>query len=190
MPKHLPHISIEKYAAYLDGNLPDEEMQQMDAFIQNDPEMQAFVEAGNYIDAISETALLEDEPVPFDIELPSIELPSIDTELPFEPNSYIDDFFPIDSGRFGGEFGALMNDGESHHELLDETDCMNSILDEDGSIRLAASEDEGELTPDAPYDWSIHDGDYGFWEMGLPPIVTPEDLIDNVTTTPSVDDGI
>ena len=29
MVKHLPHISIEKYAAYLDGNLPDEEMKQI-----------------------------------------------------------------------------------------------------------------------------------------------------------------
>lgn len=26
------------------------------------------------------------------------------------------------------------------------------------------------------YDWGIHDGDYGFWELGLPPIVTTESL--------------
>lgn len=183
MPKHLPHISIEKYAAYLDGNLPDEEMQQMDAFIQNDPEMQAFVEAGNYIDAISETALLEDEPVPFEIELPTIELPSIDTELPFEPNSYIDDFFPIDSGRFEEEMGSIMDDDVSHHEFLDETSHMNGNFGiEDNPIGLAASEDEGEVMPDATYDWGIHDGDYGYLELGLPPIITQDDINNDIPT--------
>lgn len=26
------------------------------------------------------------------------------------------------------------------------------------------------------YDWSIHDGDYGFLELGLPPIITEDSL--------------
>lgn len=75
--------------------------------------------------------------------------------------------------------------------FFDEADDMNGDLEiEDNSLNLAANENENGVMHDVPYDWSIHDGNYGFWEMGLPPIVTPEDLIENETTTPSVDDGI
>ena len=191
MVKHLPHISIEKYAAYLDGNLPDEEMQQMKAFIDTDADMQAVLEADSSIGADVDLDLLENEPVSFEMDLPSIELPSLDTASPFEDNSIIEDFFSLDSDRSWEEMSSIMNDGANHHGFLDETGDMNGNLDiEDNPLHLAASENEDGVIHDTPYDWSIHDGDYGFWEMGLPPIVTPEDLIDNETTTPSVDDGI
>ncbi len=190
MVQYLSHISIEKYSAYLDGNLTNEEMQQIDVFVHNESEMQAVVASGNYFDIISNTVLYDNVPVPFEIELPTIELSTFDAGLPFEPNNFIDDFLPIDSGGFGEEFESLMNDGESHHGLLDEITRMNSLLEEDNPIRLAASEDEGGLNPDAPYDWSIHDGDYGFLEMGLPPIITQDDLTNNELTTSSVDDEV
>lgn len=191
MAKHLPHISIEKYAAYLDGNLPDEEMKQMKAFIDSDSDMQAVLEADSNIGADLDLDLPENEPAPFEMVLPSVELPSIDAVSPFEDNSIIEDFFSLDGDRSWEELGSIMIDEINHHELMDETGDMNGNLDiEDSPLNLAANENEDGDIHDAPYDWSIHDGDYGFWEMGLPPIVTPEGLIDNETTTPSVDDGI
>lgn len=191
MVKHLPHISIEKYAAYLDGNLPDEEMEQMDAFIENDMDMQAFLEADESIVAVPEMDLYDNEPVPYEKDLPSIKLPSLDERLPFEPNTIVDDFFPIDGDRFGEETGSIMNDGVNHHEFLDEASHMNGNFEiEDNPIGLTASEHEGGLAHDTPYDWGIHDGDYGFLELGLPPIITQDDLTNNELTTPSFDDGL
>ena len=191
MVKHLPHISIEKYAAYLDGNLPDEEMQQMKAFIENDADMQAVLEADSNIGDDLDLDLLENEPIPCEIDLHSLDLPSLDSGLPFEENSVIEDFFSLEDDRSWEEMSSILNDGANHHGFLDETGDMNGNLDiEDSPLNLAANENEDGDIHDTPYDWGIHDGNYGFWEMGLPPIVTPEDLIENETTTPSVDDGI
>ncbi len=191
MVKHLPHISIEKYAAYLDGNLPDEEMQQMKAFIDTDADMQAVLEADSSIGADLDLDLLENEPVSFEMDLPSIELPSLDAASPFEDNSIIEDFFSLDSDRSWEEMSSLMNDGTNHHGFLDETDDMNSNLGiEDDPLNLTASENEDGAIHDTPYDWGIHDGDYGFLEMGLPPITTQDDLTNNELTTPSFDDGL
>lgn len=191
MVKHLPHISIEKYAAYLDDNLPDEEMQQMKAFIDTDADMQAVLEADSSIGADLDLDLLENEPVSFEMDLPSIELPSLDAASPFEDNSIIEDFFSLDSDRSWEEMSSLMNDGTNHHGFLDETDDMNSSLGiEDDPLNLTASENEDGAIHDTPYDWGIHEGDYGFLEMGLPPITTQDDLTNNELTTPSFDDGL
>lgn len=179
MVKHLPHISIEKYAAYLDGNLPDEEMQQMKAFIDNDSEMQAVLEADGNIGDDFDLDLIDNEPVPFDMELPSIELPTLDLYSPIEQSGFIDEIFSPAGDRFGDEMGSILDDGANHHGFLDETDDMNSNFGiEDDPLDLAASEDLIGLAPDTPYDWTIHDGDYGFLELGLPPIINESDLID------------
>ena len=191
MVKHLPHISIEKYAAYLDDNLPDEEMKQMKAFIDNDADMQAVLEADSNIGADLDLDLLENEPISFGMDLPSIELPSLDAASPFEDNSIIEDFFSLDSDRSWEEMSSILNDGANHHGFLDETDDMNSNFGtEDDSLNLTASENEDGAIHDTPYDWGIHDGDYGFLEMGLPPITTQDDLTNNELTTPSFDDGL
>lgn len=99
MAKHLPHISIEKYAAYLDGNLPDEEMQQMKAFIDGDSDMQAVLEADSNIGADLDLYLPENEPVPFDFELASIKLPTLDTGVALEQDVFFDELFSFDSDR-------------------------------------------------------------------------------------------
>ena len=197
MTKRLPNISIERYAAYLDGNLPDEEMQQMDAFIENDTDMQAILEADDSIEAVPDMDLSGNEPVPYGIELSSIELPSLDFGSPFESDSFVDDFFPMDGDRFGEETGSIMNDVVNHHEFMDETDYIDDNLEiEDSSLGLAGSEDESGLAHDTPYDWGIHDGDYGFLELGLPPIINGNDLIgtENISAdsyeTNSADDWI
>ena len=110
MVKHLPHISIEKYAAYLDGNLPDEEMQQMKAFIDNDAEMQAVLEADGIIGADFDLDLIDNEPIPFDMELPSIELPTLDLYSPIEQNGFLDEIFSPVGDRFGEEMGSIISE--------------------------------------------------------------------------------
>lgn len=115
MIKHLPHISIEKYAAYLDGNLPEEEMLQMKAFIDTDADMQAVLEADSNIWGDLDLGLLENESVSFEMDLPSIELPSLDAASPFEENSLADDYFSLDGDRFWEDMSSILNDGANHH---------------------------------------------------------------------------
>lgn len=178
MVKHLPHISIEKYAAYLDGNLPDEEMKQMKAFIDTDADMQAVLEADSNIGADLDLDLLEDEPIPHETELPSFELPMIEENLPFEENSFINEIFSPTDDSFLDENGSFIDD-EVNLEVMDETEDMNCNWNiEDNPINIAVSEEIEGLSPDAPYDWRIHDGDYGFLELGLTPIINGNDLVD------------
>jgi len=180
MVKHLPHISIEKYAAYLDGNLPDEEMKQMKAFIDNDADMQAVLEADGNIGGDLDLNLLESNPVSFEMDLPSIELPSLDAASPFEDNSIIEDFFSLDGDRSWEEMESILYDGLNHQEYMDEIENMDDNMEiEDNPIGLVANEEACSLTPDTPYDWGIHDGDYGYLELGLPPFNTQDDLINN-----------
>ncbi len=191
MNKHLPHISIEKYAAYLDGNLPDEEMRQTKAFIDNDSEMQAVLEEDSSIGADFDLDMLDNEPIPFDLELPSIELPTLDLYSPIEQHGFIDEIFSPVSDRFGDEMGSIMDEGVNHHELLNDNDDMNGSFDIDNNpIDMMTYEDVCGLTSETTYDWGIHDGDYGYLELGLPPIITQDDLINNELTTSSFDDGL
>jgi hypothetical protein len=198
MVKHLPHISIEKYAAYLDGNLPDEEMQQMKAFIDTDADMQAVLEADSNIGDDLDLDLLENEPIPCEMDLQSLDLPSLDSGLPFEENSVIEDFFLFDGDRSWEETESILYDGFNHQEYLDEIENMNDNMEiEDNPIGLVANEDVCSLTPDTPYNWGIHDGDYGYLELGLPPIITQDDLINNNDlinnddlSIPSLDDNL
>lgn len=49
----------------------------------------------------------------------------------------------------------------------------SSIQQDDSLNDLVAGTNED---TDSGYDWSIHDGDYGFWELGIPPVVTEDDI--------------
>ena len=118
MVKHLPHISIEKYAAYLDGNLPDEEIQQIEAYISSDSYMQAVLEADSRIGIDIADDLLQNEDIPSDIGLDSIELPSIDMDLSFEQNSFINDFFSLDGDRFDEEMGSIIEEINKTHNTM------------------------------------------------------------------------
>lgn len=33
------------------------------------------------------------------------------------------------------------------------------------------------------FDWDLHKGDYGFWELGLPPVISEEDFVPNDMVT-------
>ncbi|MBQ6772100.1 MAG: hypothetical protein IJP44_14135 [Bacteroidales bacterium] len=118
MVKHLPHISIEKYAAYLDCNLPDEEIRQMKAFIDNDSEMQAVLETDSNIEADFDLDLIDNEPVPFEMELPSIELPTLDLYSPIEQSGFIDEIFSLESDSFEEETGSIENERNNEKKLI------------------------------------------------------------------------
>lgn len=125
MVKQLPHISIEKYAAFLDGNLPDEEMKQIKAFIDTDTDMQAFLEADRIITNGSNWDVPGNEPIPLDLELTTIQLPTLDSGLVFEENSYIDELFSFDNDRFDGEIDSLITEIHQDNILQKNNNMAN-----------------------------------------------------------------
>lgn len=71
-------VSIEKFAAYLDGNLSDDEMQRVKAVIDGDEGMQDVISNNQYIDeTLSNNKPLElvlpDELTQFDFDIPQFD---------------------------------------------------------------------------------------------------------------------
>ena len=46
----MPPVSIEKFAAYLDGNLSDDEMNRIDALVSTNPDMEELVAISDEVD--------------------------------------------------------------------------------------------------------------------------------------------
>lgn len=79
MDKHFnPTVSIEKFAAFLDGNLPENEMQQISSLIQNDDALKSIYEVSENIDTslneyTSNGIQIPDEILNLDFDLPTID---------------------------------------------------------------------------------------------------------------------
>lgn len=127
MNKHLPNISIEKYAAYLDGNLSDEEMQQIDTYIENDSEMQEFMARDEITNAISDLDLFDKECTSCESDLSSIELPSLDTELTSEQKRFVDKIFSLESDRIEEETGLYEQNTSNSMKMNHSTKIKSSL---------------------------------------------------------------
>ena len=63
------------------------------------------------------------------------------------------------------------NTEKNDSELIEKAIKEDSMLSETfNAVRNNGSSNNG-------FDWELHKGDFGFWELGLPPIVTEEDII-------------
>lgn len=91
MDKHFnPSISIEKFAAFLDGNLPQDEMQNISSTIEHDEALKAILDTSNMIDTTLENDISDDVQIPDEIANLEFDLPNL-TE-----NSVDFDMFHID----------------------------------------------------------------------------------------------
>ncbi len=82
----------------------------------------------------------------------------------------------LDSG-ISDELLAAYIDGnttESENQLIENSLNGDSMLSEACEI-VSDSVSFG-----SSFDWDLHKGDFGFWELGLPPVVTEENLNESV----------
>ncbi len=73
---------------------------------------------------------------------------------------------PVSEEMLGAYIEGQLNESEKNdvESQIHQSAALNDLV-------LTSQESE---TPG--YDWSIHDGDYGFWELGIPPVVTQDDI--------------
>lgn len=92
MNKHFdPAISEEKFAAWLDGMLPQDEMQQVSSIVENTPELKDFAELSASIEIDIHNYMNDDFLYQTDMEM----LENIDLEIPaIESLDYGDDNKP------------------------------------------------------------------------------------------------
>lgn len=117
-----PSVSIEKFAAYLDGNLPEDEMQRISSLIENDNALKSILGVSEQIDASLEEYSSNGLQIPEDII-------NLDFELP-DTN---DTFVPLDSAPTDG---MLMPDITTYTEdpLFTEGISNDHLHTEDSDI--------------------------------------------------------
>ncbi len=84
------------------------------------------------------------------------------------------------------DFNDLLNSGISDELLAayidgntteSENQLIESSLNGDSMLSEAYEIANDSVSFGSNFDWEIHKGDFGFWELGLPPAVTEADLM-------------
>lgn len=73
----LPPISIEKFAAYLEGNLPENEMLHVSLLIESNDDMRQIMQINDFVDEAMEANDFIDMDLPDGIMAVDFELPDI-----------------------------------------------------------------------------------------------------------------
>ncbi len=73
----VPPVSIEEFAAYLDGNLSDDEMQRVSSVIENDEAMQDIVDQNGLVEDLQEIYNTDDYILPIELGNLDLDIPNI-----------------------------------------------------------------------------------------------------------------
>ena len=148
MDKHFnPTVSIEKVAAFLDGNLPENEMQQISSLIQNDDALKSIYEVSENIDTslneyTSNGIQIPDEILNLDFDLPTID----DTYHPSNEFMF-DSMSSLEIAACAEKFQSDEDENEHLYQddyHTDNQDFSNSYNNEDDST----DKDNSQITLD------------------------------------------
>lgn len=133
-----PTISIEKMAAWLDGNLSTEVMSEMAAKIQDNPVLEDVVAMSDAIDADMESFESSGEPLPDELAEDDFDLPNPDREASFFGGRLLGqaccaNFAPAPAAKcdFDMAADAAPDDDNDEKSLFDKIKDMFSREDED-----------------------------------------------------------
>ena len=136
MDKYLPPISIEKFAAYLDGNLSQDEIENVSSLANEDDSIKELLKANNIIEDTLSSYKDKDLKLPDEIESMSFEIPKIQSNthsfISLSPESFS---YSDVAACAADDFGF----GDSEDLLGD----MPISTESDGSIHL--SHDDGNI---------------------------------------------
>lgn len=124
MANNILPISVAKFAAYLDGNLSADEIQEMSALIENNDSMHLLADANSIVDENLTAYSDNDMQLPIEIQ-EDFEIPNLDNPLELESYGmesmldYIDSVVDLDMGLQPGLNEFAIDDGI--HSSLDDS---------------------------------------------------------------------
>ena len=62
----------------------------------------------------------------------------------------------------------------------EENELIENAIKEDSLLSETIDNVNETTSLESNFDWELHKGDYGFWELGLPPVATEEDFNENI----------
>lgn len=142
-----PSVSIEKFAAYLDGNLPEDEMLQISSLIKNDEMFKSIFDISEQIDMSLEEYSSNGLQVPEEIVSMDFDLPSINnTFSPLDMDS-IGDVLKPDIVACSGE-SMLVEDNSSDRPCINDSDIYHKGYSNDDNIDNLSDIDNTQITLD------------------------------------------
>ncbi len=145
------NVSVEKFAAFLDGNLLPDEMQQMSSMVENNEMMHDIYAVSKLADETLANYTDDDLAPPEEITSTDFEIPQIFSD--FQSTEPHDNFEVAACADVADEFElddeAPSNDVNTIDELPSFDDSMNQIQDE---INLSSPEEDGGIFSD-PNDY-------------------------------------
>lgn len=157
-------VSIEEFAAYMDGNLTDDEMQWVSSVIEHDDTMQ------DVMDSMEQSELTLSEYTPDDLQLPK-EIADGEFDLPETDNHHVggggffnpfsavaacvaapiafdylnDSFDEIEGNDFGKTSDLNDNASSSHIEIMSDSTNDNQIPDFSDNADVNFSSDDNQF---------------------------------------------
>ena len=157
-------VSIEEFAAYMDGNLSDDEMQRVSSVIEHDDTMQ------DVMDSMEQSELTLSEYTPDDLQLPK-EIADGEFDLPETDNHHVggggfynpfsavaacvaapiafdylnDSFDEIEGTDFGNISDLNDNPNSSHIEIMSDSTNDNQIPDFSDNADMNFSSDDNQF---------------------------------------------
>lgn len=143
-----PSVSIEQFAAYLDGNLPENVMCQISSLIENDKALKSILDVSEQVDASLEDYASGGLQVPEELLTLDFELPGIhDTSVSL-------DMLPTDGGLMPdvaicAEEPHFMEDNNSNEHLdRDDSDINNQDYSNEGDSDDFSEFDQTQMSLD------------------------------------------
>ena len=140
-------ISIEKFAAFLDGNLLPDEMQQMSSMVESNEMMHDIYEASKVADETQANYTDDDLALPEEITSAEFELPHIFSD--FQSSEKAEDFEVAACADVADEFEL---DNEVYSKDVDTLDDLPSFEDstnqQQDEINLPSLDEDGEILSD------------------------------------------
>ena len=89
--------------------------------------------------------------------------------------------------KISDEMLAAYIDGNATPE---ESSLIESTLDNDNLLTESLDIVNDSISFGSNFDWDLHKGDYGFWELGIPPAITEDDIFDETLIKDAVEDNL
>lgn len=144
-------LSIEEFAAYLDGNLSEDEMNRIDALVSTNPEMEELVDIADEVD--EDVQIYMQDEFAFEADVTALEdsdfdIPNLDEDITpstvGDISEYRDVACTANETTDTPEISSLNSDDEIMEEMHEKNDLQT--YQDEGSVNAFNEHDDGNNT--------------------------------------------
>lgn len=127
----MPPVSIEKFAAYLDGNLSEDEMNRIDTLVSTNPDMEELVAISDEVDEDIQIYMQDEFAYEADmtaLEDSDFDIPNLDADIPPHTGTDNPDYREV---ACAADAAGDITDIDAPHLLNDEDETVEDEFESD-----------------------------------------------------------